>query len=267
MSAVLAVCAKTLGDRRRSLVGWSVGVVAATLMIMALWPTMRDLSDLERLVESYPAEFRELFGVDAMTTPAGFFSAEYMSLLGPLLFLVFAIALGARLPAAEEERGSLEVVLATPVPRVRLLAGQALALVAAVTALGVVQLGAMVTGTVLFDASIPAGRMVAGTLALVLLGIELGLFALLVGAGTGRRALGLAVASSVAALLYLAYVAAQFVEVLQPWRALTPFEQAVGSQPLLAGLGVGAAAALAVPGVLAVLAALPLFARRDLAAA
>ena len=73
MNPVLSsVFSKTLYDRRRGLAGWSAGVVVATLLILALWPTVRDMDDLEQLVAGYPEELRELFGIETLATPAGF---------------------------------------------------------------------------------------------------------------------------------------------------------------------------------------------------
>ena len=47
MNLVLSsVFGKTLYDRRRGLAGWSAGVVVATLLILALWPTVRGMDDL-----------------------------------------------------------------------------------------------------------------------------------------------------------------------------------------------------------------------------
>ena len=75
-------------------------------------------------------------------------------------------------------------------------------------------------------------------------------------------ALGLAAAVAVAG--YLLDSLAQFVEALEPWRVLSPFDWA--GQPIRDGLGAGAVA-LALAAVACAVAALPLFARRDIAVA
>lgn len=262
------VYAKALYDRRRGLLGWGVGVALTTLLLAALWPSLQDMvGDFEDLLAAYPEGMRELFNIDAMATPAGFMNAEYFSLLGPLLFLVFGIALGARLPAAEEERGALEVVLGTPVPRTRVLAEQAAALVTAVAALGVVQLASLLLGSVLFDLDVPVDDQAAASLAMVLLGAEFGLVALAIGAVTGRRAVALGIASTLALASYVLYAAAQFVEALEPWQPVSPIQHAVGSEPILGGLDPGYAAAMALVGLATLAAALPVFAARDIAPA
>lgn len=258
------VVTQTLSQRCRALWGWSLGVATTTMLIGLLWPMIRDIPDLTGMLENYPPELKELFNVDAIGTPQGFLNAEYFSLLGPLLFLVFAIAAGARLPAAEEEQGSLEVLLSTPVSRARLLTAQAAALVASLLLLGVVQLFSLSLTSALFGMGIGVGGMVSASLALVLLGAEFGLLALAVGGFTGRRGWALSTASVLAAASYVFWVATSFVDSLRPWRWLSPMQHAIGSEPLLNGLPVGSVLAMAAVGVIAFLVAVPAFDRRDL---
>ncbi len=259
--------ATTLRERRRSLVGWSAGVTLVTLLLGSLWPTIRDMADFEALLQSYPQQLGELFNIAAMGTPAGYLGGEYFSLLAPLLFLTFGIGLGARLPAADEERGSLEVLLSLPVTRTRLLLEQAVALLAAVAVLTAAQLLAVLLTSLLFGMGISIGAALAAAVSMGLLAMLFGLIALVVGAATGRRATALAVASVLAVASYVLYVAAQFIESLRGWVRLSPFEHLVGSEPILRGLPPLASGVLALValGVLAV--SLPLFTRRDVAAA
>ena len=106
---------KSLRDQRRALVGWSVGLVLLVLLEAALWPSIRDMPDLHPVPGRLPR-------VDAHALwPRGFRhrhrlpDAELFSALLPILFIVFAVGRGARAVAGEEEAGTLEVLLVTPV--------------------------------------------------------------------------------------------------------------------------------------------------------
>lgn len=261
------IITKTLHDRRRSLTGWCVGVIVSTVMLASLWPTIRDMADLQQLLSSYPKELGDLFNIQAMTTPAGYLNAEYFSLLAPILFLTFGIGLGARLPAAEEERGSLDVLLSLPVTRGRVLFEQAADLVVAVAALSAAQVVGVMLASVLFDMSLPFTTALAASVSMALLGTLFGLLALAVGAATGRRATALAVSSVLAVASYLLYIAAQFVTAVEPWVVLSPIEHAVGTEPILNGLPALSSSALATVALVVVLVATPVFTRRDLATA
>ena len=261
------IATKTLRDRGRSLAGWSIGIIALTTLLSALWPTIRDLEDFQALLDSYPEELGRLFGIESLLTPAGYLNTEYFSLLGPILFLTFGIGLGARLPAAEEERGALDVLLSLPVPRWRLLLEHAVALLLALVVLGVAQVVGVMLGSAAFGMGVPLGAAVSASASLVLLGALFGLVALAVGAGTGRRVVALAASSVLAVAAYVLYVAAQLVSAVEPWAVLSPFEHTVGAEPILNGNPAGASSVLAAVALAAVVAAVAVFTRRDLAAA
>jgi ABC-2 type transport system permease protein len=259
-----SVFTKTLWDQRRGLLGWSIGLAALVLIFGAFWPSVRDMPGLDEFLANYPEGLRELFNIDAMTTGAGFMNAELYSLMLPVLFLVYGIARGARLVAGEEEAGTLEVVLATPVPRWRILLEKATALAVSLAVLGAVLLASSAVASALFDMGIPLGDQAAGALAMVLLGLEHGWLALAVGAVTGRRGLAVGVAGVYAVAGYVLYVLAKFVEAVEPWQVLSQFYQALEAGPLGAGLHASLVwLAIVAVGMLAV--SLPVFERRDVA--
>ena len=53
-----SVFAKGLHDLRRALIGWSVGLVLLVLLESALWPSVRDMPDLNDFLASYPQSMR-----------------------------------------------------------------------------------------------------------------------------------------------------------------------------------------------------------------
>ncbi len=261
------IMSRTLQDRRRSLTGWCAGIITATLLLSALWPTIRNMPDFQQLIESYPQDLSDLFNIEAMATPAGYLNAEYFSLLAPILYLAWGIGLGARLPASEEERGSLDVLLSLPVARWRVLVEQAATVVVAAAVLVAAQVVGLLLSSVLFDMGLSFGNVLAVSVSMALLGGFFGLIALAVGALTGRRAVALMVSSVLAVASYLFYVAAQFVSSLEPWVALTPIEHVVGSEPILNGFPWGPSAVLLGLALAVVASAAPVFTRRDLATA
>ncbi len=80
----------------------------------------------------------------AMQTPAGYITFRYMETILPLLISFWTILAGVRLVRGEEERGTMDVLLATPQTRTRLILEKigalvlALLLIAGLIALGVV---------------------------------------------------------------------------------------------------------------------------------
>jgi ABC-2 type transport system permease protein len=260
---VANVFTKTLRDQRRSLIGWSIGITTLVLVEGALWPSIRDMPNLDEFLSSYPDAFKKAFNVDAMTTGTGFLNAELYTLVLPILFLVFGISRGARLVAGEEESGTLEVVLVTPVSTTRLLLGKAAGLLLGLCVLGGVTGVSTWLASTSFSMGIAPWSIAVGSLSMVLLGLEYGFLALAVGAVTGRRSIAIAVPSVAAVGAYVLYVAGLMVDSVSGWLPWSPFHQALAEGPLASALP--SRFSLLVLGALVVISvAAPVFARRDI---
>ncbi len=256
---------KSLRDQRRALVGWGIGIVALVVLESALWPSIRDMPDLKTFLANYPEAMRKLFKLEDFGTGAGFLNIELFSTMLPVLFIIFGVGRGARMIAGEEESGSLDVLLVTPVSPIRLLLQQAAALATTLATLGAVLYVAVLGCSLAFGLGIPAADLAGATLAMVLLGLELGWLALAVGAAFGKRALALGVAATAAVAAYVLYAAGELVSGLHAWQPLSPFHQALTGGPLGAGLPL-AYAWMPVAAAVVLAAVLPMFNRRDIAA-
>ena len=260
-----SVFLKTLRDQRHGLVGWSIGIVLLVVTESLIWPSFSDMPDVEQLFAQYPEPMKKIFDIEAMTSGLGFLNVELFSLMLPALFLIYAIARGARLVAGEEEAGTLDVLLVTPQSSARVVLEKALALVTCVAVLGVGLFAVTMICSVTIGMGIGFLDTLAGTLAMVLLGAEFGLLAVAVGAATGRRSLAVGVPGALAVAAYVLYVAGLLLTEVDPWQRLSPFHQAVVSGPLGGGFP-PSFLWLVLGSVVVTLAALPLLDRRDIAA-
>jgi ABC-2 type transport system permease protein len=260
-----SVFLKTLRDRRRALFWWMVGLMGMTFITVGFWPTIEESGEeLNRLVEDLPPALRNLAGGDLdLTSPAGYLSGRVFSFLAPILFLNFAIAFGARTLAGEEQKGTLELVLARPIPRWRLVAEKFAALIVATFLLGAVLWGSLVLGAVPVGLDIGAGPLAAATLMVVLLGLAFGALALLVGSLTGKRGLALGITTAVAVGTYLLDLYASVSEAVEPFRGLSPFHYYDAAVPLRNGVDPAHAAFLLVVTVFLGGFSLLAFERRD----
>ncbi|HEY3560606.1 MAG TPA: ABC transporter permease subunit [Kribbella sp.] len=229
---------KSLYDARRGLIGWSIAIAALVLLESALWPSIRDMPNLQQLYQSFPEELRKFFDLGAMTTGRGFLNAELFTLLLPALFLVYGIAHGARALAGEEERGTLELLLVTPVSGARIVLDKALALASSVAVLGLALFAATSLGSLIFGLGISAADAAAGALAMTLLGLEFGALALAVGALFGRRTTAIALAAAAATAAYVVYAVGLILARFESWQPYSPVYQAFHDGPLGAGLQV-----------------------------
>ncbi|MFK7603406.1 ABC transporter permease subunit [Deinococcus sp. SM5_A1] len=257
----LETWSQTMKDSRRSLLWWAVGIALYTVMLLAFFPLLKGNSAINDLMRGLPESLRALAG-DNLGTPAGYVGGKLLSMM-PILLTVFAALQGSALIAGQEERGWLEFPLAQPLPRATLLLGRAAALLTMLLVLGLVLfLGIWLAGQV-FQAPLPAARLL-GAVALHTLGAWLfGALALAIGAATGRGGLAVGIGAGLGiGLVVLQSVASQVqllsdLAWLNPWKyALSdlPLEHAVSPTPLLICLLLG--------GVL-VWIAVPMFGKRD----
>lgn len=259
------VLAKTLFDQRRSLLGWSVALVLLVAMYVAIWPSVRDQPSMSDFLDQMPQAFRSLFaaaGAD-MSTGVGYVQVELLSLMGPIVVLIYAVAAGSSAVAGEEERQTMDSLLANPVSRTRVVLDKAAAMVVGTALLGAVLAAALILEGRLTDMGLPTGNVIAAMLHLTLLGVVFGSLALAVSAATGSIGLSRAVPVAVAVVAYLVNGLAPLVDWLQPFQKASPFYQYVGHDPLRNGLDAGGVTVAVVTVAVLVAAAVWGFRRRD----
>lgn len=254
---------RTLRSERTALIGWCLSTVALVAVVLAFWPSIDGNDALTRSFSDLPPSVQTAVGISDLGTPEGYLQGQLFSTLAPLLFLSFAIGRGARAIAGEEERGTMDLLLATPIRRARVVVEKALSIAAGLLLLALAQWLTLVLVGPLFDIGVPAGRFAAATAGSVGLGLLYGGIALCLSAATGRRGLSLGVAAGLAGAGFLYTSIAPFVTALDDHLGFSPFQWAYGDDPVRSGVDWGDLALLTGGGLLfAALAAL-LFDRRD----
>ncbi len=264
-AALHSVFERTIHERRRSLTMWAVGMFTLALVMTGLYPTIRGNPQLAKLHDTYPEALRSLFGITDLTTGIGYLRAEVFSLVAPLLLIVLAVLWGGDLIAGEEDRGTVDILMANPISRSRVLLEKWAALVVGVViAAGGLAIG-LVIGILTTGMHLGMAGLSAALLATALLSIVFGTVSLTVGAATGNRALARGSAVALAVIAYLISALADMVDWLKEIRPLSPWYHALGVDPLASGFSlvhfavlIGVTGAVGLLGVVA-------FDRRDLA--
>ncbi len=127
---MMAECRHALQKMRGQLIGWTIGIASYGLMMVYLYPFLKDLEGVvEEFMELFPPVMAAFFeNMYRIATPVGFIDVYYFSYLH-LILGILAISVGAGLVAADEERGVLDLVMAHPISRTALFLGRWLALV------------------------------------------------------------------------------------------------------------------------------------------
>jgi ABC-2 type transport system permease protein len=261
------VFAKALRDQRTALAWWAGGFVVTVLMYASFFPSVRQNAEqLTQYLENLPDVIRNLIGGLDFTTPEGYLQSELFSFIAPILMLVYAIGVGARAVAGEEEAGTLDLLLSTPVPRRRVLLDKFGAMMVATFGLTVVMwLSVLVLGPP-FDLRPGFEGFTAMSLNTFLLGLAFGSLALAIGASTGRKALAIGAPSGIAVATFIVNALAPSVDWLEPFRVVSPFYYYSSGDPILSGLDPAHASVLAAISAVSLGYASWAFERRDLAA-
>ncbi|SCE85393.1 ABC-2 type transport system permease protein [Micromonospora coriariae] len=254
-----SVAGKTLYDNRRIFTVWALATGLLTMAYASFYPQLSADSPT-----SVPEAMRG-FGLDDNATAAGYLQGAVFGLLVPLLVTFYGAATGARMTSADEESGYLDLLLAHPIGRARLLLHRFAALaVGAVLLSGAVMLAVLTVRMSARLDSISVANFTAQTVNLALLGLFFGALGTAVGAATGKSRA--TVFGLTAGLGVLGYALNGFApQIGAEWsRHLTPFQYYIGGEPLRYGFVPVDAAVLAVATAVLLGAGILRFARRDL---
>lgn len=258
----------TLWEQRRALLWWTLGIVLFIGVTVAFYPSVKDSTkQLRDYLDQLPETLRNLFiGSETdITSPIGYLNSQVFSGNGAIVFLVFAIGSGARAIAGEEEQGTLELLLATPVTRRSVVLQKFWAMAAALGGLGIVlYVGLVALGRPVGLAVSPVD-LLGATVHQYVFALGFGAIALAVGCFRGRKGLAIGLTTSVAVVAFLLNGLAPLAGATEWLQLLSPFYYANDSVPLRHGPAPDHLAVLAAIIVVAVLVAVRGFERRDLA--
>jgi ABC-2 type transport system permease protein len=231
------ILVESIRERARSLAWWALGLVLLVGVNVAFYPSVRDDEALSDYAKDLPESLRALFagGELDLASPVGYLNSQVFALTAPLVLFVFAIGGGSGAVAGEEERGTLDLLLAHPLRRRDYVLQRFAALTTQIALLGLALLVAVALGSAAVDLEIGLDRLVAATVSVTLLALFVGSLALAVGALVPGRARAIAIAAGVAVAAWLLDGLGQAVGPLEPWRPLSPYYQALGQNPLRNG--------------------------------
>jgi ABC-2 type transport system permease protein len=122
--------------RVRSTLALAVGLGLFGLLVIGIFPSVEASGvDFEAYVESLPDAFQESFGGGAFGTIEGFLAAEFYQFVWVLLFGLYMAYTAGGAIAGDVENGRLDLLLATPVSRSRVVVEKYLSLLTPIVVL------------------------------------------------------------------------------------------------------------------------------------
>jgi ABC-2 type transport system permease protein len=111
---------RSFADRRISIAVYAFGLIAYAVMILSIWPALKDnMATLDELWQSYPESIRKAFGGENLqfATFDGFVSVEYLSQMWVIVMTAFSVSVASAAIAGEIEKGTMELLLSQPISR------------------------------------------------------------------------------------------------------------------------------------------------------
>lgn len=222
---------KTLRDLRWQVFWYGLGLALMAALIVYIYPSYADqFAGFE-----IPEAMRALIGDVDYTTGTGFVSAEFFSWI-PIVVAVFAITSGTGALGGEETNGTLDLLLAQPITRVRVavekLAGL---LVASVLIVAITYVGWLVS-VPFVDIEVGLGELAVATLNLLPLMLVLQALACLATVTLSSRGTATGAVTAFAVVSYFVYYLGALVDALEPVQVFSIFHHYHGTEVLTDGL-------------------------------
>jgi len=259
---------KALRDQWRSLLSWGIGLVALAVIMAAFYPSISSMTSINQYFEELPKGMMQIFiGTEIIdyTSPVGYFSTELFSFMVPLLFLIFGVGLGTAVIAGEEDRGTLDFLLANPVSRWRVVIDKFGVILVSMIALAVVFWAGLAISVAAMNIEIDLMKLAEATLGALLVAMVFATFSLFLGCLKGNRSVSLGVSGGLAVLTYFLNTLGSIVNGLKDYRFLSPFYHYMEPNTLKNGIDPGHTMVLVGLILVFFIASIPVFQRRDIA--
>jgi len=212
---------KELRMRRGGIIGWTAGLALWGSLVVVLYPSIGAQFEQLQLPEFY-----EAFGpITAIGELPGFLTFEVFNFAVPIALAIYGLVLGTGVLAGEEDEGTLELLLALPIPRWQLVLAKALFIA---VSLAVVTAGLCLSAWIgveiirdEIDVTIGASDLALVGLQSWLLVVALAMISLFLGAYLPHRRQASTVGALILGASYLLNSLAQLTEELNPYRPLS----------------------------------------------
>lgn len=158
-----------LRRRRTAILWWTIGSVVLVAVILMVFPSIRDqAAQLDQVINKLPEGVRGLKAGGATSVrlddPVSFLNSQVFYATLPILWIILAITRGAGILGKEEQDHTLELLLARPISRTRLLTAKALSFVTEFAAVCGATLLAIIALAPLFELHVDTGKLALATL-------------------------------------------------------------------------------------------------------
>jgi len=251
----------------RAGLGWAITFVLLIVSTVAFWPAFKGSTALNAAFQTLPQGLLQAFGLEDFASPAGYLRGGLYEIIVPLMFAAAGVMFANSATAVEEDAGRLELLLAQPVTRRAFMFARSLAVLGWLVVLAIFVFVSQLGSDAAFDLEIADARIVSTIVLCALLGAFYAGLAIAIAGVVARPGLVLSVGLGLALVGYLVAALFPLSDLLAPWRQVSPWDWALGGDPLVNAPEPWRYAALALPAALLALVGIVAFDRRDIRSA
>jgi ABC-2 type transport system permease protein len=259
-----SVFLKSLRDQFKSILGWGVGLAALAWMTLIFYPEVSKLGQgFNDLLKSMPYLGTMLGDVDSFTTIGGYVTSQLLSYM-PLLLGVYGMMVATSTITGEVERGTIDFLLAHPIPRWRVILEKYAAMLVAILAICLLLGIGMAIGGLSIGQDVPVTTWLFSALNIFPITLFYASVTFALACALRGRGIPLGVGAGLAVAGFILNGLAPLVEGLKAYRVLTIYYLFSASKPFSTGINWFYVGILLIGSLLFLGLALITFERRDI---
>jgi ABC-2 type transport system permease protein len=179
---MITTIAWELRQRKFAIFWWTLGSIIVSGFILLLYPPIRNQAhQFNQLINQLPPGLRELKSGGAnsinVADPVSFLNSQLFYITLPIIWIILAITRASGILGRDEQNHTLELLLARPISRGRLLLAKALSLIIELVIVGGITLLAIILLAPLVGLHVGTGHLALATSYTVLFALSFGLIA------------------------------------------------------------------------------------------
>ena len=218
---------KTLFDQKISLLIWIISLMAMSLLVMFMFPAISEQGDaMDQMMAAFPTEMIELFyggAVESVTSPIGWLNVELYGLLIPFALIIYGIGNGTYAIAGEEKNKTLELLVTSPISRIRLALEKYFALILGMLAILLSLTAFMSIFNGFFELDVKPITFFVGGVEVFTLALFYTSIGFALGTATGNRGLSMGITYAITIFSYLWNGFGGLIESIENTTNLSPF--------------------------------------------
>lgn len=253
----------------RSAVFWGLGIGLLGFYVTSVIQNAEILQQYEQILSALPAPLLAAFGVtnaESLVSPEGFIGFGFL-FYAILMLAVYAVLSGLNITANDEDDGIMDVVLALPIPRRRVIAEKFVAYALLSVVIVIIAGMGLFAGASVTIIELDRGKLLAGTINLLPTMLIIMAFTAMVASLIARKGIVASIASAFVILSYFLFTIDNATDspITTALGQLSFFHYYDAEQVMQTGLALGNMALLLGLTVVCVAISLIAFERRDIA--